>query len=47
MKGGYKPMDKKVSIKNSGSQVIKATGQSKNSYGSANIKKGNDLRIKK
>ena len=46
MKGGH-TMDKKVSIKNSGAQKINATGQSKNSYGSANIKKGNDLRIKK
>ena len=34
-------------IKNSGSQKIEATNQSKNSYGSANIKKGTDLRIKK
>lgn len=49
MKGGHYLMkdNKQVSIKNSSSQMIKATGQSKNSYGKGSIKKGTDLRIKK
>jgi len=46
MKGGH-VMDKKVTIKNSSAQKINATGQSKNSYGPANIKKGTDLILKK
>lgn len=40
-------MDKKVTIKNSGAQTIKAGGQSKNSYGPSKVLKGTDLRIKK
>lgn len=37
----------KVTVKNSGSQKIMATGQSKVGYGSAKIEKGKDLRVKK